>query len=257
MSAGEVQGFLCALVHICLELWSVSAKTSIFPTCTQVHFSRGRGSRSKNRKYRQTPGFKARLSVESDLMSIFWFLIYFRKTWKVGLVFPAKTNRTILKKSTAIDSSQKSPDLVFFRISITTKLKESWAKNRMPFCLVFPAITNRTNLKTTTAIDSPQKSPDLVFFRFSIKTQVAEIFDILSKTKIFPQSLTKKLVHKLLEISVGCQICFQNIFCSPCCGDHYGPDIRKNVTARVTFFSYHSLFFQDKIAQIKPDNPTP
>ena len=88
-----------------LFIWSVSAKTFTFPSGTKVHFSRGTGGHSKNRKYRQTPCFKARQSVESDLMSKFWFLIYLRITWKIGLVFPAITNRTIFKKSTAIDSS--------------------------------------------------------------------------------------------------------------------------------------------------------
>ena len=44
-------------------------------------------------------------------MSKYWFLlIYLRITWKIGLVFPAITNQTILKNSTAIDSSQRSPD---------------------------------------------------------------------------------------------------------------------------------------------------
>ena len=39
-------------------------------------------------------------------------------------VFPAKTNRTILKMTTAIDSSHNSPDGFFFRFSIKTLVAE-------------------------------------------------------------------------------------------------------------------------------------
>ena len=40
------------------------------------------------------------------------------------LVFPAITNCIILKTTTAIDSSQKSPALRFFRFSVTTLVAE-------------------------------------------------------------------------------------------------------------------------------------
>lgn len=145
----------------------------------------------KSEKYRQTPLLKAHLVTVSDFNFSSALHQYFQITRISCLVFPGVLNRTILEKTPAIDSSPKSPGEVFVRLLMKTRVRKLSTKNWIlgAILLSFSRDFEPYDLRTDRGNPFLSKISRGSFSRLSKKTPVRKIFDILSKTPIFSQSL--------------------------------------------------------------------